>query len=926
MQHHQSVQKPILASVSALFACTAIGVLLPAEQGMARENDEIVVTARKQEENLQDVPIAIDVVLADEVDRLGINDVRRLVQLSSSLQFTTGFSANDPQVIIRGLRPTRGRVNAAVLLDGVDITSESIGTYGGTLLINPELYELERVEVVKGVQNALYGRSAFNGAISYITKKPTDEFDASVYLDVGTNGIFRTKGRVSGPLVEGVLAGGINALAYSRDGFYNNLPTGAEVGGSEGYAMSGDLVWTVSDTLQISSKLSYSDDESQVPPWRFMNPNTQFEIPAAAFADDSGTPGGAPAIVGPFFPDADAFGAASLGDLLGDPSLLDLQPGFVPGVAGFFPSGSQPGATMSPDPRTCTDPNDGSTCRDYEDSTREVLRAQVNVDWQIGELDFTSISHFADSNIEIFQDGNATGSAFELPFLSEIRYDNDTELFSQEFRLAQNDGEGLFDWTVGLLYWDQQVDQIDTGNTCFNILNTLAPTTGGVPAFAFPPAGLPPIPNTPCGPFQADIGPQGSFDSARETWFRDTEHWSAYFLVQFNLSDTWGLDLEGRYVDEEEKVGGPDADTVVDPLGLGYNSDLFGPNARPGCVAFPGAPGFPFNPFSCVNPRNPVGIIAAESDDSYFVPKATLTWTPAENQLYYFSVGQAAKPSGIAALTGGPGAFDPVANSFKREEKTTYELGAKTSWANNAVTVNGSVFFDDYKDKQITTQAPDPASGLLRPIADNASAEVFGVELEMAWQVADPLYITAGYTYLDTEYTDFEQITRSVGTIAYGGNCRRFVADTASGARSFCGVSFNGNQLEFAPEHAFTTSFRLDLPIEIAALGNQDWFFEGDASWTDDRFVDANNNLALEDFWLANFRLGVSADSWDIVAYVDNAFDDATPREGIENIDSRYVSFDGTPGSAGVLVPNGARFLLPDKRTAGLRLTYNFGG
>jgi len=912
-----------MASMSALFIFTSVGVLLPAEQGWSNDREEIIVTARKKEENLQDVPIAIDVVSSEAVERLGITDVKRLVELSPSLQFTTGFTANDPQVIIRGLRPTRGRVNAAVLLDGVDISSESIGTYGGTLLINPELYDLERIEVVKGAQNALYGRSAFNGAISYVTKRPTDEFDASVSLDIGSDGKFRTKARMAGPLVEGALAGGVNVMYHTQDGFYNNIPTGASVGGSDGYALAGDLVWTVSDTLEVSTKLSYSNDDSELPPWRFMNPNEQFAIPAAAFIDDSGSPGGAPAIVGPFFPDADAFGAASVGDLLGDPSLIDLVPGFVPGVAGFFPSGDQPGATMGPDPRTCSDPNDGSTCRDYEDANREVWRGQVNVDWEINGLQFTSISHFADSDVQIFQDGNATGSSFDLPFSSEVRYDTDTKLFSQELRLASNDGEGLFDWTLGLQYWNEKIDQVDSGNTCFNILHTLAPTTGGVPAFAFPPAGLPPIPNTPCGPFQADIGPQGTFPSANETWFRDTEHWSAYFLVQFDLSETLSLDLEGRYVDEEEKVGGPDRDTVVDPLGLGYNTDLFGPGAIPGCVAWDGAPGFPFNPFSCVNPRNPVGIISAESDDSYFIPKATLTWRPADNQMFYASIGQAAKPAGIAALTGGPGAFDPEANEFKREEKTTYEIGAKTDWVDGALTLNGSIFFDDYKDKQISTQAPDPSTGLLRPIADNASAEVWGVELEMAWQVSDPLSVRAGYTFLDTEYKDFEQVTRSVGTIAYGGNCRRFVAETASGPRAFCGVNFSGNSLEFAPENAFVAGFRLDLPVDIAG---QDWFFEGDASWTDDRFVAANNQLALEDYWMANFRLGVMADRWEVVAYIDNAFDDDTVKEGIENIDSRYVSFDGTPGSSGVLVPNGARYLLPDPRTYGVRLTYNFGG
>jgi iron complex outermembrane receptor protein len=905
MNIKQLLMNPGAVGVSLSLTLIAGGALVPVQLGWAGAavpRDEVVVTARYEEENLQDVPIAIDVISGEDIDRQGINDIRKLANLSPSLQFTTGFSANDPQIIIRGLRPTRGRVNAAVLLDGVDISSESIGTFGGTLLIDPELYDLERIEVVKGVQNALYGRSAFNGAVSYITKKPGDEVDGSVSLDVGSDGIFRGKGRVSGPLVDGVLGGGITAMYHTQDGFYNNIPTGGSVGGSDGYAIAGDLVWTVSDALEISSKLSYSDDEFEQPAWRFMNPNRQFAIPQAAI--DAG-------LAGPGFPDADIFGMppASVADLLGDPSLIDLLPGFVPGAAGMFPNGDQPGATLSPDPRTCSDPNDGSTCGDYEDGSREVTRLQVNVDWDLGAVKLTSISHYADSTVKLFQDGNAIGSAFELPLLSEIRYETDTELLSQELRLASNTDDGLFDWTVGLQYWNEEVEQLDSGNTCFNVLHSLAPTTGG-----FPPLMIPPLGSLPCGPFQAEIGPQGTFPSASESWFRDTEHWSAYFLVKIPLADTFSLDLEGRYVDEEEDVGGPSSDTVIDPLGLGFNADLFGPGAIPGCVPWPPL-NFP-GTISCVNPRNPVGVTSAQSDDDYFVPKATLKWTAADNQMYYFSVGQAAKPAGIAALTGGPGAFNPEGNRFLREEKTTWELGGKTTWADGAVTLNGAIFFDDYDDKQVSTQVIDPGTGLLVPAVDNASAEVLGLEIEAAWQATDRLNLRAGYTKLDTEYTDFVQITKSIGTIAYGGSCA-LISNPGGDA---CGVSFNGNELEFAPENAFVANFHYDLPIDAAG----DWYVEGDASYTDERFVQASNILALEDYWMTNFRVGVSTDQWDIVAYVNNALDDDTVKEGIDNIDSRYLSIDTS--NFGILVPNGARYLLPDPRTYGVRLNYNFGG
>ena len=504
------------------------GLVLATPASFAAPIEEIVVTTRKKEENLQEVPIAIDVFSAAEIQRQGIVRLKKVVELSPSLQLTTGYSANDTQIVMRGLQPSRGRVNTAVLLDGVDISSESIGTFGGTMLIDPELFELERIEIVKGPQNALYGRSAFNGAISYVTKRPSDDLDADVLVDVGSDGIFRTTGRVSGPLVSGVLAGTLAANYHTRDGFYNNLPTGAEVGGAEGYSLGGDLAWNATESLQLLAKLNYSDDEFEVPPWTFMDPTVNYPIPQSAL--NAG-------VVPPMFPQVDPFGTppATVAELLNQPGILNLVEGFVPGPAGTFPDGDRPGATMSPDVRTCTDPLDSSTCRDYEDASREVIRGQLNIDWDLGPVALTSLTAYADAEVQTFQDGNAAGSVFDLPFLNELRYNTDTELFSQELRLTSN-GDGPVGWTVGALYWNEEIDQVDNGNTCITLLHPLSPTTGG-----FPPFFLPPLPNLPCASFQADIGPQGTFAEANEVWFRDTESWSAYFLVD------WGLWITGHW-------------------------------------------------------------------------------------------------------------------------------------------------------------------------------------------------------------------------------------------------------------------------------------------------------------------------------------------------------------------------------------------
>ncbi|MGK0498922.1 MAG: outer membrane receptor protein involved in Fe transport, partial [Oceanicoccus sp.] len=127
--------------------------------------EEIIVTARKTEENLQTIPISLDAVTSTEIQEKGINDISDVAKLSASLIFDVGLQPNDTRPVIRGVSSTRGRANVATLIDDVDITSEALTTGGGGISANLRLMDLERVEIVKGPQSVLYGRSAFTGAV-----------------------------------------------------------------------------------------------------------------------------------------------------------------------------------------------------------------------------------------------------------------------------------------------------------------------------------------------------------------------------------------------------------------------------------------------------------------------------------------------------------------------------------------------------------------------------------------------------------------------------------------------------------------------------------------------------------------------------------------------------------------------------------------
>lgn len=870
-----------------------------AEQGPITDRiDEITVTARKRVENLQDVPVAVDALPAEELARKGIVDLQDITRQVPSLGFEKGFAPQDIRITVRGLSPTRGRQNVAVLLDGYDISSEAIQTAGGSLMIDPNLFDLQQVEVVKGPQVALYGRSAFNGALSYTTRQPAEVFTGQLRTEAGNNGLLRLSGFVSGPLADG-LYGEIAALTYNEDGWIGNTVTDAKVGGQSGNSVAGTLKWEARDDLSLLFRASYSNDNYDAEPWGYMNPNGYVAIPANALVSNGG-----------FIPD-DFPPAQDVAALLGIPGLLPLIPGQVPGAFGKIPDGD------SLKPRMSQNPRNG---QDYGGTDRNTFRATLTLNWDINDrLELVSMSQGMHSDVTQFEDGNTMGSVSTLPFESEVLFKPDTDTVSQEFRL-QSRGDAKLDWLVGAMYWQERVNFTDGSFNCFTNALPFAPSPTGVPPFS------PPLPLVPCASYVADIGEDGTYPRISSHWDRDTKSYSAYFLADYDFTDQWTGTLEGRYVSEHLHVAGPAFTTIIDPLGLGYNQD---PQVLANCTPYntgsnPPAglpPNFTF-PNSCVSlvqsPNN-----SGDDSDSFFVPKATVRWKPNETQMYYASIAESKKPGGISTVTGGIGGFNPDNARFAAEKLTVYELGGKTDWMDRRLQLNGALFYQDYKDKQVSTQVPVPEQNLLAAKVVNVPAEVYGAEFQYTWLITEYLSWTGAYTWLHSEYKDTDAIqSRSTGTIAYSGGCQEILG---TGSQARCLLDYSGNELEYTPENTFATTLGYRRPLNATF----DWFAEGDANYQGSRYVDQANTLKLDSYWLANFRLGISSEQWEVLAYVDNAFDDDTVKSAFASVDPRYVAFGllaAPPFVYGPLIPNGARVQSPDPRTYGLRLTYKFGG
>jgi len=130
----------------------------------APAQDDIVVTARNHRERLSDVPIAILAIDSKQIERQKVETFADVARLDSSLLFDVGSGLQDTRPVIRGLPSSRGRPPVGILIDGVDASTESMGaSAGGSTLLNTRAIEIDRIEVVKGPQSALYGRVAFGG-------------------------------------------------------------------------------------------------------------------------------------------------------------------------------------------------------------------------------------------------------------------------------------------------------------------------------------------------------------------------------------------------------------------------------------------------------------------------------------------------------------------------------------------------------------------------------------------------------------------------------------------------------------------------------------------------------------------------------------------------------------------------------------------
>lgn len=256
-------RKQLLATFIAVFGAGAgsSGVLAQDGNDAAtdqRQLDEIVVTAQKREQRLQDVPIAVSAISDLTIEKLDIKNIDDLYGRIPSLFFTAN-SAQTPVtsdwsspairgVVKRSVDPTVG-----IYLDDV---------YQPNLAFDMGFVDLERLEVLRGPQGTLFGRNTSAGAIRLVTKKPTDEYEARVELEAGEYNMLREKVAVSGPIIPQKLAGRLTVQRKTTDGHIKNTTRDTDQLDSISTNARAVFNFTPVDNLDAFFTVDYSESDT----------------------------------------------------------------------------------------------------------------------------------------------------------------------------------------------------------------------------------------------------------------------------------------------------------------------------------------------------------------------------------------------------------------------------------------------------------------------------------------------------------------------------------------------------------------------------------------------------------------------------------------------------------------------------------------
>ena len=270
--------KPHALTLAVALALGSASLAVAQEQGgdddeaavQSARLDRIVVTARRQEETLQDAPVAVTAFSAQDIAKQGLNNIDDLARFSPGLSFSQTFGRSGDRPVMRG----QSNVLAGVQFGVESGTAYFIdGIYFNGDIQSIDFNSLERVEVIRGPQSALYGRNAYAGAINFITRDPTNEISGNARALVARHNEREFAGSISGPIIEDQLYFRLGARYFEYGGEHVNTLTGKKMGSEETKGLNGALIWDPGPNFRARLNVMYKEDNDGPLPI-FLHPTT----------------------------------------------------------------------------------------------------------------------------------------------------------------------------------------------------------------------------------------------------------------------------------------------------------------------------------------------------------------------------------------------------------------------------------------------------------------------------------------------------------------------------------------------------------------------------------------------------------------------------------------------------------------------------
>jgi len=660
---------------------------------------EIIVTAQKREQNIQDVPISVIALSAQQLKEGGVTDIKNLQALTPGLTVTSTTSENVTTARIRGIGTVGDNPglesSVGVVIDGVYRPRNGVG-FGN-------LGEIEQIEILEGPQGELFGKNNDAGVISIVTKRPSTTFGVTAEATGGNYNDREINASVTGPVGD-ISAARFYAGYQKRDGFLNiNTGLGPNTANRADdrnmYTMRGQYLITPSDTVNFLVIGDYSK----------RNELCCGAVQVAA---------------GPFAPIANF-------------------------LAGFPLLGGKAGTVAEASPPLSPFSRQAYANQPLPQRIRDVgISGELN--WDLGFAKFTSITAWRDNTIVSGNDVDYTG----LDILQQPANEGNQTDFkqaSEEIRLAGKSGP--LDWLVGGFF----SSEILTSNTAIYAGNAWDLYVGGLASASVTPPGQ--NPNFLLIPGFTGQLPGHTFIpgvSGEADFYHQTSKSYAFFTNEtYNIMQ--GLDLTAglRYTSEKKTA---DSNYVNPDGGSGCGRLLASPGVR---GLNPASPEYLFLVgYGCATLFNPFfgGQSTAQSlTEGNVSGTVKLSYRFTDDAMAYVSWANGYKAGGFnlartTAETGPFGALTPnFDTSFPRETVQSYELGLKSMLADRTLRLNASVFDQKYTNFQLNTY-----TGIQFVVSSIRKVESKGAEFDTTWATPiSGLSLSGGVTYAFTNITDF---------------------------------------------------------------------------------------------------------------------------------------------------------------------------